>query len=75
MDYLYGNLPEIVDPCAYEVVDKDGTIRLQVDNDNRTISAQVIKTPGKLTIQQGKDKALVFDGKSDVSVNLSDYKI
>ena len=77
MDYLYGNLPEVVDPFAYEVIEKgDGTIKLQVDNDNRTISAQLIKTPGSLIIQKNKEgDTLSFNGNSDVKINIPEYII
>jgi hypothetical protein len=58
MDFLYTDLNEIVDPCAYEVVETDGTVRLDIDNDKRTISASVRGTNGKLFVEDivGKDK-------------------
>jgi hypothetical protein len=68
MDYLYGELPDIVDPFAYQSESKDNTIRLNVDNDKRIISASVIKTPAKLTIQQGENNSLLFDGSTNTTI-------
>lgn len=75
MDFLYADLNEIVDPFAYSVEETDNTVRLSVDNDKRVIQASVVCTPGKMTIENGKDESIVFDGGQDRILQIPEYKI
>lgn len=75
MDYLYADLNEIVDPFAYEVKKTDGTIQMQIDNDKRTLSANVVYAPGSLVIRNGKGQTVSFNGGSNKTVSIPEYKI
>lgn len=75
MDFLYADLNEIVDPFAYTVEKTDNTIKMDIDNNKRTLSAKVIYTPGQLTINNGRDEVISFNGSSNKIVQIPEYKI
>lgn len=78
MDFLYSDLNEIVDPLYYTYEDTDGTIKIDIDNLNRIIKANVIKLPhrfGANTLVDGKEIFTVFNGSSDESIDVPDYSI
>lgn len=75
MDFLYADLNEIVDPFAYTVEKTDNTVMMDIDNNKRTITAKVIYTPGQLTINNGRDEVISFNGSSNKMVQIPEYKI
>ena len=75
MDFLYADLNEIVDPFAYTVEKTDNTVMMDIDNNKRTITAKVIYTPGQLTINNGRDEVISFNGSSNKIVQIPEYKI
>ncbi len=75
MDFLYADLNEIVDPFAYTVEKTDGTIKMDIDNNKRILSAKVIYTPGQLTINNGQDEVISFNGSTNKTVQIPQYKI
>ena len=75
MDFLYADLNEIVDPFAYTVEKTDNTIKMDIDNNKRTLSAKVQYTPGQLTINNGRDEVISFNGSSNKIVQIPEYKI
>lgn len=75
MDFLYADLNEIVDPFAYTVEKTDNTVKMDIDNNKRTISAKVQYTPGQLTINNGRDEVISFNGSSNKIVQIPEYKI
>ena len=75
MDFLYADLNEIVDPLEYTAKETDGTIQLNINNNNRIISANVLRTPGQLTISSGNDEVVQFDGSLNTTVHIPQYKI
>ena len=78
MDFLYSDLNEIVDPWYYTYEDTDGTIKIDIDNLNRIIKANVIKLPhifSANTLVNGREVLTVFDGSSDESIDVPDYSI
>ena len=77
MDFLYGNLPEIVDNIEYTVKEAGNTIKLNIDNDKRQISAYVVRTPGELFIENGEseDNKFTFDGSIDRLLQIPEYKL
>ena len=75
MDFLYADLNEIVDPFAYTVEKTDNTVMMDIDNNKRSITAKVIYTPGQLTINNGRDEVISFNGSSNKIVKIPEYKI
>ena len=75
MDFLYADLNEIVDPFAYTVEKTDNTIKMDIDNNKRTLSAKVQYTPGQLTINNGRDEVISFNGSANRTIQIPEYKI
>ena len=74
MDFLYADLNEMVDPFAYSVEKKDNTINLSINNENRTLSATVVHTPGSLLIKDG-NSSISFNGMINKQVEIPKYII
>lgn len=75
MDFLYADLNEIVDPFAYTVEKTDNTIKMDIDNNKRTLSAKVQYTPGQLTVNNGRDEVVSFNGSANRTIQIPEYKI
>ena len=74
MDYLYGQLPEIVyDPADLSGKSPNGTISLNINNDKRELILDVLKTPGKLIIKDPGNVEYSYDGSQDVAVDISKF--
>ena len=88
MDFIYSQLPEVVEDMIYQPLEGDGTVKINIDNTNKTIEANILKTPGFLNINvldldiKGKEDQIIknsidFDGSIDKSIDikLPKYKI
>ena len=74
MDYIYGQLPEIVDDMIYSPTTGNGTATVLIDNENKKIGVNVLKTPGILTINN-VDNTVDFCGSSNKILNIPKYTI
>lgn len=74
MDYIYGQLPGIVDEMIYKPLPGNNTTLVQINNAQKTIAVNVLKTPNALTIAD-TDTLQAFDGSSSVKVNIPRYQI
>ena len=78
MDYLYSQLPEVVyNPEDLTGESPNGTIQLNIDNDERKITADVLKTPGVLRIKDlnvlSDNNEYIFDGSNDIYVEIAKF--
>ena len=74
MDFIYGQLPEIVDDMIYSPVPGNGTATVQIDNENKKIGVNVLKTPGTLKINNSKT-SIEYNGGKDIQLNIPKYII
>ena len=74
MDFIYGQLPEIVDDMIYSPVPGNGTATVQIDNENKKIGVNVLKTPGTLKINNSETN-IEYNGSKDIQLNIPRYKI
>jgi hypothetical protein len=65
MDFIYGQLPEIVDEMIYSPVPGNGTATVEIDNENKKIGVNVLKTSGALKINN-PDTNIEYNGSKDI---------
>ena len=74
MDFIYSQLPEIVEDMIYQPLEGDGTVKINIDNTKKTIEANVLKTPGTLNVNN-VDSNIIFNGDEDKTLNIPKYRI
>lgn len=78
MDFLYADLNEIVDPLYYTYEDTDGTIKIDIDNLNRIIKANLVKLPHTFSAkvyESNTEKELTFDASQDLGIEVPAYTV
>ena len=86
MDYLYGQLPEVVyDPADLKGKSTNKTTEVNIDNEKRTVDVNVLKTPGTLVITDPNTKVrdskgnlssavYIFDGSNNIDVTFPEFR-
>ena len=76
MDYLYGQLPEMVyDPVDFTGVSGNGTVHLRIDSNKRIIEANVLRVPGTLQIVDlNSGTTTTYDGSKDTVIEIPKFE-
>lgn len=76
MDYLYGQLPEMVyDPVDFTGVSGNGTVHLRIDSNKRIIEANVLKVPGTLQIVDlNSGTTTTYNGSKDTVIEIPKFE-
>lgn len=76
MDYLYGQLPEMVyDPVDFTGVSGNGTVHLRIDSNKRIIEANVLRVPGTLQIVDlNSGTTTTYNGSKDTVIEIPKFE-